>query len=170
MSKRRFIEITNATFAKIQGKDLSLSQKYNRPVEYVIYVWIPLTNANLVIFARALARPIQSIGNDTFLVPATIYDYLELRQFQSLTEVKGVEITYVEAKPSQLNPWALGRIKVRMHQRSHEILSSWADAICSELNAHAQWWMYYVYQTRNAGMTILKVTLRDADIFVHCRV
>lgn len=129
-----------------------------------------MTNANLVIFARALARPIQSIGNDTFLVPATTYDYLELRQFQSLTEVKGVEITYVEAEPSQLNPWALGRIKVRMHQRSHEILSSWADAICSELNAHAQWWMYYVYQTRNAGKTILKVTLRDADVFVHCRV
>lgn len=170
MAKRRVIEITNATFAKIQGKDLSLSQKYNRPVEYVIYVWIPLTNANLVIFARALARPIQSIGSDTFLVPATTYDYLELRQFQSLTEAKGVEITYVEAKPSQLNPWALGRIKVRTHQRSHEILSSWADAVCSELNAHAQWWMYYVYQTGNAGRTTLKVTLRDADISVHCRV
>jgi len=33
MAKRRLIEITNATFAKIQGKDLSLIQKYNRPVE-----------------------------------------------------------------------------------------------------------------------------------------
>lgn len=38
MAKRRLIEITNATFAKIQGKDLSLSQKYKRPVEYVIHV------------------------------------------------------------------------------------------------------------------------------------
>lgn len=170
MAKRRLIEITNATFYKIQGKDLSLSQKYNRPIEYIIYVWIPLTNANVVVSTSALARPIQSIGNDTFLVPATTYDYLELRRFQSLTDAKGVEITYVEAKPSQLNPWALGRIKVRMHQRSHEILSSWADAICSELNAHAQWWMYYVYQTRNAGKAIFKSTLGDADIFADCRV
>lgn len=131
---------------------------------------ISLTGANLTISTRALARPIQSIGNDTFLIPATVYDYLELRQFQSLTEAKGVEITYIEAKPSQLNPWALGRIKVRMHQRSHEILRSWADAICSELNAHAQWWMYYVYQTRNAGNKLSKVTLGGADIFIHFRV
>ncbi|MCJ1468822.1 hypothetical protein MMC07_007452 [Pseudocyphellaria aurata] len=135
MSKRRdrAIGIINATFASIQGKDLSNTQ-------------------------RALALSVEQIG-DAFFVATSRANFEVLQRIQYDTWGREAQISYLAEKASLSNPWGVGRVKILLPSAAQRILASWAEIVSTKINAQS-WWHHrevWVDAVKRPGQIICNV-------------